>query len=116
MLEANQIFGAQHFVIYNYSCGSNIGHYLRQYMQEGLADIIPWSLPLQPHTNTTIDLYYYGQLAAYTDCVYRNLYRSRYVIFLDLDEILVPRSVGSWFGLLEQSTVHKSPALPVWSN
>ena len=38
-----------------------------------------------------IDIKYHGQYAELTDCLYRNLYRSKYITFLDLDEILVSR-------------------------
>jgi len=29
--------------------------------------------------------------AALNDCLYRNMYKSKYVAFLDIDEIIVPR-------------------------
>ncbi|CAD5125820.1 DgyrCDS14022 [Dimorphilus gyrociliatus] len=45
---------------------------------------IKWSLPVR-------DIHYYAQCAAMNDCLYRNMFTSKYMVFTDLDEIFMPR-------------------------
>lgn len=40
-------------------------------------------------------------LLAYNDCLYRNLRSSKYIVPLDIDEMIVPRNVLTWSQLLE---------------
>ena len=92
-IEINNLFGGQRFVFYNASCGSDFGRYLAQYEFQGLVDaVIPWNLPREIDTNRTIAIKYHGQYAVLTDCLYRNIYKTKYVAFLDIDEILVSRA------------------------
>jgi hypothetical protein len=46
-----------------------------------------WNLP----TGNVSELWDYGSLAALNDCLYRNMNTSGYVLFLDLDEFIVPQ-------------------------
>lgn len=39
-------------------------------------------------------------LVTYNDCFYRNIYKSRYVVLVDLDEVIIPRFVHTWNQLL----------------
>ena len=39
---------------------------------------------------------YNGQSAAIQDCLYRQMASSRYVVFSDLDEFVVPRHLANW--------------------
>lgn len=41
-------------------------------------------------------------LLAYNDCLYRNLRKSRYIIPLDIDEVIVPREDETWSQLLNK--------------
>ena len=41
---------------------------------------------------TFYDLRYYGELLAIRDCVYRNMYRTKYLALTDIDEVIVPQS------------------------
>ena len=40
---------------------------------------------------TYYDLRYYGELIAIRDCVYRNMYRVKYLALTDIDEVIVPQ-------------------------
>lgn len=42
------------------------------------------------------------ELLPYNDCLYRNLQASHYIIPLDIDEIIVPRSALTWQQLIKQ--------------
>lgn len=102
-LEINRMFGAQRFVFYNLSSTREIQLVLESYERNGIAEVIQWtSLPVT-------EVHYYGQLAALNDCMYRNLYRSTFVLFADLDEIVVPRdnlsiSDDDWTNMFEYAT------------
>ena len=92
-IEINNLFGGQRFVFYKASCGSDYERYLAQYKLQGLVDdVIPWNLPRETDPNRTIAIKYHGQYAVLTDCLYRNIYKTKYVAFLDIDEILVSRA------------------------
>ena len=41
---------------------------------------------------TYYELRYYGELLAIRDCVYRNMYRVKYLALTDIDEVIVPQS------------------------
>ena len=48
-------------------------------------------------------MHYYGQLAAANDCLYRYMYTSQYIAFIDLDELIVPRgNLTTWGQLFDQ--------------
>ena len=47
MVEANRLFGAQHFIFYNHTAGRDVSRVLRGYEAEGLVTVIPWRPPLK---------------------------------------------------------------------
>lgn len=90
MVEVNRLFGAQRFVFYNNSMGPEMARHLRYYVDQGIAYVVPWNL--EPDTPPKYGYLYHGQLTSMLDCLYRNLHNTQYIAFLDLDELLVPRS------------------------
>ena len=105
-LEIDQILGAQHFVVYNYSVGTKVQNVFNYYSQQGILDIKSWNLP---HT----DIHYYGQLAAISDCVYSNRGKSKYVIVKDLDEIIVPYEDKTLLPIIKRMMKKKSSAATI---
>ena len=95
-IETNYYFGANHFVIYNKSHSNKVGQFLTYYIAQGTITVIPWHLP-----NEVKDIHYYGQSAAIMDCLYRNAKTSKYIVFIDLDEKIVPRKALTWNKMLE---------------
>jgi len=50
-------------------------------------------------------------LIPWNDCLYRNMYRYKYVVVMDQDEVIVPKSKGTWrdlIKLLEQRSLQKN--------
>ena len=45
-------------------------------------------------------LHYFVQILSISDCVYRAMYRTRYLISQDLDELIVPMKVDSWADMI----------------
>jgi len=105
MIESNRLFGAQRFIFYNFSTGADIQPYLRSYQSYGTARVFSWPLPLYTRneamdSDAFYDVHYFGQMAAINDCLYRNMFTSRFIVFTDLDELIVPRRRGSWLELM----------------
>ena len=42
------------------------------------------------------DAFYYAECLSVMDCLYRNMYRVEYLVFTDLDEIIVPQQHRNW--------------------
>ncbi|KAM4019465.1 beta-1,4-galactosyltransferase galt-1-like [Anomaloglossus baeobatrachus] len=103
-IEMYRLLGAQKVVVYKNGCGKAIGQVLDYYASKGVLEIIPWPIDKYLRTsdvwhqnmNKEIQIGYYGQLLALNDCVYRNMYRSRYVTLNDMDEIILPRIHKTW--------------------
>lgn len=96
IIEANKMFGAQKFVLYNYSSAAELQPYLKSYIDEGLVEVHPWKVPVPvdtwpPDPHSVPQVHYFAQLGALTDCMYRHMFSSKYILFSDLDELLVPQ-------------------------
>ena len=109
MVEINRMFGAGHFVFYNYSTGPFVRPFFDAYRREGLVTVIPWSIPVPvdvwpPKEGHVPSIHYFGQVAALNDCLYRCMGRSTLVVFADLDEILVPRAHSDWTSMLDAAS------------
>ncbi|XP_047247073.1 uncharacterized protein si:zfos-464b6.2 isoform X2 [Girardinichthys multiradiatus] len=106
-LEMLQLLGVNRVVVYKTNCSADTQRVLEYYSGKGLVEVIPWSLAkylkvsqkAKPEQDPG-DLHYFGQLPALNDCLYRYMYRSKYVALHDLDELILPQSVNSWLELL----------------
>jgi hypothetical protein len=108
-IETNRMFGAGRFIFYNYTTGSKIMSYLRHYVHQRIADIIQWHVPVTvnvwpPDPKEEPEIHYFAQLASLNDCLYRAMFRSRFVVFSDLDELVVPRRHDTWLSMLDDVT------------
>ncbi|XP_072567403.1 uncharacterized protein [Paramormyrops kingsleyae] len=96
-IEMYKLLGIQKVVIYNTSCGPDLDKVLHYYREEGTLEIHQWPIDqfLNPSKGWNFeehkgDLHYYGQLTTLNDCIYRNMYRSKYLLLNDIDEIIMP--------------------------
>jgi hypothetical protein len=115
-VELNRMFGARRIIVYVQSTSPDVQLVLDSYSRDGVVETIPWdSLPLTSWTENmnsndrTMQIHYFGQVAALNDCLYRSLSRSTFVVFTDVDEVVVPRNVTvkteeAWTDMLEQAT------------
>lgn len=109
IIEVNRIFGAERFVFYNYTTGFNVDRYLHSYEADGIVGVVPWKIPVvvdiwPPDPGVTPEIHYFGQIAALNDCLYRNMLRSRFIVFTDLDEVIVPRVDDTWSDMITRVT------------
>ncbi|KAK2898750.1 hypothetical protein Q8A67_010168 [Cirrhinus molitorella] len=96
-MEMYKLLGVQHVVVYNTSCGPDLEKLLKHYETEGILEIVSWPIDqfLNPSRGWNIklhngDIQYFGQIVTLNECIYRNMYQSKYVLLNDIDEIIMP--------------------------
>ena len=94
-IEINTLFGANIIIFYNGSHSKKVGKYLHYYETKGRITVIPWHIP-----NAIKRIHYHGQIANIFDCLYRTKDKTKYTVFLDLDEIIVPKKALTWDNML----------------
>ncbi|CAG5123853.1 unnamed protein product [Candidula unifasciata] len=97
-IELSRLLGTQHFIFYNHSLTLEISDVLEYYISKNLASVLPWTLPPEMHTDTSsMFVWYFGQLLAHNDCLYRAMPRFDLVAFNDIDEFIVPHSNAKYW-------------------
>ena len=97
-IEVVRLFGADRIHFYNYHVSLSAEKVLRYYKKLGIVTVLPWKLDSRlTHTN---DLHYHGQGLNIQDCLYRNMFSARFLAFMDIDEVFVPRNHSSWISMM----------------
>ncbi|GFO03522.1 galactan beta-1,4-galactosyltransferase gals2 [Plakobranchus ocellatus] len=110
-LEMVKLLGAGRVVLYNFYVRANVQAVLNMYTREYAAgreklEVVVHSWKLPP-----IIIHYRGQIASIDDCLHRYKWRSRYIVFDDLDELVIPLQHANWSGLIaERERVHPNYA------
>lgn len=109
-MEMYRLLGAQKVVVYKSSCSPDMEEVLRHYQDNmGFVEVLPW--PISAYINVSSgwmvsespgDLHYNGQIQALHDCLYRNMYSSKYVLLHDADEIILPNLDKNWKDFLDR--------------
>lgn len=86
-LELGKIQGITHFTLYLYQVKDSMRKILEHYQEKGDVSLIEWTLP---SSISSREIWYNGQMLTIQDCLYRNMARSRYLGFMDLDEFIIP--------------------------
>ena len=94
-IEMHRILGVEKFAIYNQSIRANMLPVLKLYSQLKLIDLLPWTLPTD-----VVDIHYHAQVMMMNDCLYRYMFRSKYIAFIDTDEMIIPREDYTWTELV----------------
>ncbi|XP_060106697.1 beta-1,4-galactosyltransferase galt-1-like [Heteronotia binoei] len=123
-MEMYKILGVGRVVIYKNSCSPLMEKVLDYYIAEGIVEIIPWPidsyLMVASRWHYSVDpkdLGYYGQITALNDCIYRNMYRSRYLLLNDVDEIILPGKYPDWKSMMQNLQVqHPKAAVFIFEN
>ncbi|KAK7448179.1 hypothetical protein BaRGS_00040122, partial [Batillaria attramentaria] len=84
-VEISRMFGVEHFIFYMMSASEPVRIVLSHYVRRGVAEVYNWTLPLNARNYR-----YYDQITCVQDCLFRNLRKSRYILFGDADEIFTP--------------------------
>lgn len=112
-IEIHRTLGVDHFFFYPMNISSKISQILKNYANKNLTSIIPWHIP----KSIVNHIWYYGQVAAIQDCLYRTLMQNiEYVAFIDLDEIIIPKVHLNWSSMLtdiENTALNNDPSATV---
>ena len=105
--ELNILLGAEHFCMYNFSASTLLDPYFSHYRQKQLFTVLPWNLPIQ-FDNTRRDyklIWNYGQDVMLHDCLYRHMLVSRNLVYIDLDEFIIPQDPDdcTWLEMMEHA-------------
>ncbi|MEE6505018.1 hypothetical protein FKM82_005419 [Ascaphus truei] len=107
-MEMYKLLGAQRVTIYKNSCSEQMETILKYYVSEGIVEVVEWPIDsyLQVstrwhHSMDAKDIGYYGQLTTLNDCVYRNMYSSKFVLLNDIDEIILPVKYPGWTSMMD---------------
>ena len=87
-IELNLVLGAEIITIYFQNVTESFYKIMKPYINEGLVEILDWNLKppvLSGFTET------WGQVGLMNECVYRNLYRVKYLALMDKDEFFIPQ-------------------------
>ncbi|GFO28128.1 upf0392 protein f13g3.3 [Plakobranchus ocellatus] len=122
-IEMSNIMGADQVFLYSHDIPENILTYLGNYTgsKPGILTVVRWDLPIVPKlfqdtrasssasppeaqaafTNQIV--WNRGQLLAVQHCLYSNMADFEWLLFMDIDEMLVPRQARTWPELIQQT-------------
>lgn len=95
--ELLKLLGAEKIDLYVGYVPNAVRKVLEYYSAQGIASVRDAPRPLA----ASLWQRRRDHLLAYNDCLYRNLRISKYIVPLDIDEMIVPRNVRTWSQLLE---------------
>ena len=87
MIEVNRILGVDLVVLYNHTSSALLDPYIHSFQQDAVLDFYDWYHPLAEKAGNG---FFFGNFILRNDCLYRYMYRSDYIIMIDLDEVVVP--------------------------
>ncbi|GFO14480.1 UDP-galactose:beta-d-galactoside beta-1,4-galactosyltransferase [Plakobranchus ocellatus] len=99
-LEMSRLLGAGRVVLYKTSVKPNVEAVLKMYMREFAAGRETLEVVTHSWKQPPITLHYWGQIAAIDDCLYRYKWNSRFMVFTDLDEFIIPLHHATWSELI----------------
>ncbi|KAJ1146196.1 hypothetical protein NDU88_012476 [Pleurodeles waltl] len=110
-MEMYRILGAQKVVLYKTHCSRLLKSVIDYYEKMEFVDVVPWPITLYLNVSSGWhfpehpgELHYYGQTATLNDCIYRYMYKSRYILLNDVDEIILPVNHKNWHDLMDYLT------------
>ena len=111
-IELLSILGADKVFFYQLEIHPNVSKVIEHYVKKDMVDITPISLPgHQPNIQLLQHLYLkskvnnkrQNELIPYNDCLYRNIYRYKYIALLDIDEVIMPLGdSNNWSDLMKK--------------
>lgn len=112
-IEMNRLVGVDHFMFYDYSISPDLKKLLAYYQAKGVVSLVKWNTQQIPISKAAVwpppknQVHYYGQFAAFNDCLYRLKNHYRFVMFTDLDEMIVPLGEAQISSYLQRVDTHE---------
>ena len=107
-IEVVRLFGAERIHFYNYQVSPSTEAVLSNYEKLGIVTVLPWKLDKRLTSSSSIE--YYGQATSIQDCLYRHMFATRFLAFMDIDEVFVPANHSSWFSMMTSVKNYKQLA------
>jgi hypothetical protein len=105
-VEFHRALGVERFIFYNISVGPQGSCLMEEYgsLDNMMMEVRPWGDLPSENIRMGETLRNQNQLAALYDCVFREMGKSRYVLYTDLDEFVVPheKGIGSYLELIQR--------------
>ncbi len=89
------------------------------YEKKGIVEVTPLTLPggqpnipgfMHMYLKTKVSHKRQNEIIPYNDCLYKNMYRYKYLALLDTDEVIMPLAETSWKDLMEKHVLPESLA------
>ena len=96
-IEMNGILGVTQFILYNHTVGPNVDCVLQKYIDSGVITMLSWNLNMESQKEIRTE----GLFAALNDCLYRTMNRYKYVLMIDIDELIVPYRHSNLLSMLK---------------
>lgn len=119
-IETLHHLGAEKIFLYELEVHPNITKVLNYYQEKGIVEVTPITLPgYQPNIPGLIHMYLknkltnkrQNELIPYNDCLYKNMYRYKYIAVLDTDEVIMPKAKNILWKDLMQNVLAKALAV-----
>ena len=107
-IELLRLLGTSKIFIYQFHVHDNTKRVLEYYEGQGLVEVtpltLPGSLPNVPYLQHSFLRANplsrkINEIVPYNDCLYKHMYEYKYIVLLDLDEVIVPVN-GTWKDLM----------------
>ncbi|CAG9534530.1 unnamed protein product [Cercopithifilaria johnstoni] len=109
-IEMQFITGADTITVYTYSVPRKMQEVLNYYIKQGSVTVIPINLPGESPNQAYIRSHFIRrnrqqkrrhELIPYNDCLYRHIYTHKFVLMLDIDEVVIPLKHDNWSAMLD---------------
>ena len=97
-LEFSRLFGVTEVNIYNASMPIKMNRIFDVYKRTGLLQVHQMPPPVPDYSGRGSSI---GSPASLNDCMLRNAYRYRYIVVIDLDEMIIPRKHSNYSSMLK---------------
>ena len=113
-IELNNILGIEEFNFYESDLSDEAIKVLQHYASTGLVRLQHVAPPIFDKLNCNANCHLTSTTATVNDCLYRNINRYKYIVILDLDEIIIPHrsKILHLHELIDQVNKHRGPGKP----
>ncbi|HSX12794.1 MAG TPA: glycosyltransferase family 92 protein [Chlamydiales bacterium] len=85
-IEFHKLVGVQHFYLYNHLSTDDYHSVLKEYIEQGIVELLDWSYPASSWENWLYDV----QAKAYEHCILCAQNETKWLAIIDIDEFLTP--------------------------
>ena len=97
-IEMNKLFGVTEINVYTCNLSEITMNVLRYFQDEGILKVHDIPPPKNGHTKDEVNV---ASAISINDCMWKNMYRYKYVLIIDFDEIIVPKFHSNYTDLLQ---------------